>query len=165
MRGRRARTELERARERLFRAASIPVVVHRNQAAHLVRVREARLEGQRPVDGRPRLWHRFAGRQDTQARVEPDVSLGQCRVGRREVGVLCDGFVEVDDRVSHRRVGPLVQGVHPLQIRVVRGNVECALPRRSVTMDSELVQDARGNLVLNREDVRELALETLRPIW
>ena len=124
MRGRRTRTELERARQRLLRCASIPVVVHRDQAPHLVRVREARLEGQRPVDRPPCVWHRFAGRQDTQARVEPDLSLGQGRVGRREVGVLCDGFVEVDDRVSHRPVGPLVQGVHPLQIRVVRGNVE-----------------------------------------
>jgi hypothetical protein len=45
----------------------------------------------------------------------------------------------------------------------VCGHVERgALPRR-VTTETELVQDACGDLVLNGEDVRELTLESLRP--
>src|SRR5262245_23955711 len=66
MRGRRSWTELERARERLFRATSIPVVIHSNQAANFVRLREVRIEFERFVDGPPRVGHRLVSRQDSQ---------------------------------------------------------------------------------------------------
>ena len=45
---------------------SIPVVVHGNQAANLVGMREVRVECQRFVDGPSRVWHRFGGGQNAQ---------------------------------------------------------------------------------------------------
>ncbi len=91
------------------------------------------------------------------------MSLSQGGIGRREVGVSCNSFMEVDDSLPHRRIGPLVQGIHSFEIRVMRGNVERRARRRSVTTDPELVQDACGDVVLNGEDIRELTVEALRP--
>jgi hypothetical protein len=164
MRRCRAGTELKGSRERLFRSAAIPVMVHGNQAANLVSVREVRVECQSLVDGPPRVWHGFGGGQNAQPRIEPDVSVGQRGVRGRKVGVQRNRLVEFGDRLSHRAIGPLVQGVHPLQICVVRRNIERrALRWPRVAADPEFVQDAGRDLVLNHEDVRELAIETLRP--
>src|SRR3989442_3636916 len=57
MRRRRTRAELEGTGERLLRSPSIPVVVHGNQGANLVRIGEGRVELQGFLDGPSSLRH------------------------------------------------------------------------------------------------------------
>jgi hypothetical protein len=139
-------------------------VIHGDQATHLVRIDQRGVELQGFLNGPPSLWDGLPGWKHAQARVQPDLPLCEGGVCRSERGVLCNGRAEVGDGPPHRLVCPLVERVHPPQVRIVGHDVE----GRPVLHGSgeprlQLNQNACRNLILDRKDVGQLAVEPLGP--
>src|SRR4029453_5559017 len=124
MRRRGAWAQLQRTKQGVLGSLAIPVVVHGDESADLVRIGESRIELEGFLDSRPSRRYAFVGWPDTQTRGEPEVTFCQRRVGRSEAGILLDGFAEVDHGSTHGVIGPLVSRVHPFQERIVGCDVD-----------------------------------------
>ena len=98
MHGGRSGTQLQGSCESVLRAPTIPVVVHRDQRANLVRVGQRRVEVERLPDGPASLRHCVGCGTRAQARIEEDVGLCERRVRRRIAGIVRDGLTKLRDR-------------------------------------------------------------------
>src|SRR5207247_2913343 len=158
-------TQLEGAEERLLRALPVPIVVHGDQATHSMRLPETGVQLQRPRDRRSSLRHGLPGGQYPEARVEPDLTLGEAGVGGSEALVVPDRLPEGSDGPPHGVFGPLAQGMEPPQISVVGPRAPGSGPsdRRAHELARQLAHDGCRDLVLDGEDVGQLAVEALRP--
>ena len=157
------RIERQRAIEVLRRTGEIVVAIHRDTAEPGVGRRVLRID-------RERLHRRLAGLgipllvgQQAHARLVGEVAgqpvprRGVARIDRQYLAVQRVGLLE-------RLGGVLPSELHGLQVKRVRlGIGRARLRRRAEQRDLELLDHVRRDLVLDREDVVELAVVGLRP--
>ena len=149
-----------------LQAFPVPVV-QANVRQRSVRLAQLAIELERFAPGRFRLAKAVLGRHHAAAG-EHHMRVRQAGVRRGVVGLKPDRLLVLGDALAHALFGARIPQMPSPQIRLVRPRIERRHPietsiRSHRERDLDFPCDGARHLCLQREDVMQLALVTLRP--
>ena len=163
--GRIARILGDRKAKLPVRAPPVPLVVHVHEAKRHVRTRALRIDGECAMRGVARLRRRLGVRQDAGA-AGLAVSQGNAAPGRLVFRIKAKRRLEMAKRLFGAVAGMQLAEESPLQVLVVGLGIGCGRRLGHALVEQRDLQrtdDGTGDVVLNLEDVVDLAVVGLGP--